>query len=201
MNIQYKKDILVVFPTICMLLLVWLLWGSDNKVFFTEYRAQHPALTLYVTWFTQYARYIFYFFFAYMVFTAVIRKSWKPVIYVATVFLIQVIMSVLILHALKISIGRPRPLIGGEWQPFAFTDDYYSMPSGHTMESTILGLTHARYWKTTIVHLLCGILVAMIAFSRIYLSMHHISDILAGLILAYTGTTLLQKFVFARFYK
>ncbi len=198
--LNYKKDILLLSPTLVMLLAVTLIWGEEPKTFFTSLRNEHPELTLYITWFTQYARYIFYALFVYMAFTAWRDKSWKPVIYIVSVFLIQVIMSVLLLHALKISLGRPRPLVGGPWQPFAMIEDYYSMPSGHTMESAILGLTQARYWKSALLYLAWGVLVSLIAFSRIYLSMHHVSDILAGLLLAYAGTTLLQRFVFARFY-
>lgn len=79
---------------------------------------------------------------------------------------------------LKWAFARPRPSVierldGAGW---------WSFPSGHAMASVIiLGLavvlvTERRIWWGAV-----GLLVALIAFSRVYLGVHYPTDVVAGL--------------------
>lgn len=79
---------------------------------------------------------------------------------------------------LKWAFARPRPSVierldGAGW---------WSFPSGHAMASAIiLGfavvlVTERRLWWGAV-----GLLVATIAFSRVYLGVHYPSDVIAGL--------------------
>jgi undecaprenyl-diphosphatase len=83
---------------------------------------------------------------------------------------------------LKLSFHRARPEV-------AFVQlDTYSFPSGHAMISTaVYGAFAYLAWshlRTRRGHLLLSIgvvvLVALIGFSRIYLGVHYLSDVLAG---------------------
>ena len=59
----------------------------------------------------------------------------------------------------------------------------YSFPSGHTQNSVgtfgVLGRCARRTW----VRILCGILMILVPFSRMYLGVHYPSDVLCGMVL------------------
>lgn len=91
--------------------------------------------------------------------------------------------SVVIAYAsygiLKWAFARPRPSViprldGAGW---------YSFPSGHTMMSAvILGLAVMLITERRLARGAVGFLVAMIAFSRVYLGVHYPTDVIAGLL-------------------
>jgi len=85
---------------------------------------------------------------------------------------------------LKAVFARPRPTFS---DPLA-TALYYSFPSGHAMMSLIayglLGyfLFNAlpERWQRVVVSAGLIVLILLIGFSRIYLGVHYLSDVLAG---------------------
>ena len=86
---------------------------------------------------------------------------------------------------LKIWIRRPRPELPDPLlHPLTF-----SLPSGHAMNSTIaygmLTFILLTIWKpsralTTAIIMMAALLIAGIGFSRVYLGVHYISDVVAG---------------------
>jgi len=92
--------------------------------------------------------------------------------------------GILLNNFLKIMIHRPRPLS----DTTLITVYGWSFPSGHAMNSMIFyGMTAyllvrgIRSWslKATIITMALGI-VSIIGFSRIYLQVHYLSDVIAG---------------------
>lgn len=90
------------------------------------------------------------------------------------------LLNVLLKHGFE----RPRPVFDHPLVTLAT----YSFPSGHAAYSTMLyGLLAAYvahrvdrwHWRLTSV-LVCGAIVALVAFSRLYLGAHYLSDVLAG---------------------
>lgn len=85
--------------------------------------------------------------------------------------------------AMKIGIQRARPA------EFSYSGaSIFSFPSGHaTMAAVIFGIlavlvSHSMgRWGRAVVYALCAILVVAIAYSRLYLGAHWLSDVLAGL--------------------
>lgn len=80
--------------------------------------------------------------------------------------------------ALKVAFHRPRPDVG-----FVHLDTY-SFPSGHAMIATagygaLAFLAWRRAWRAEIA-LATVALVCAIAFSRLYLGVHYLSDVLGG---------------------
>ncbi len=92
-----------------------------------------------------------------------------------------ILVSLIVAGALKIFIARPRPesTLILENQTGTF-----SMPSGHT---TLAGTIFSFYEKKlkTKEKYLALLLVALTAISRIYLGVHFVSDVLAGLLIGY----------------
>ena len=76
--------------------------------------------------------------------------------------------------------------------------DFFSFPSGHaTMSAVIFGIlavlvSHSMgRWGRALVYATCAIVVVMIAYSRLYLGAHWLSDVLAGLLF---GTVMMAAF-------
>ncbi len=86
---------------------------------------------------------------------------------------------------LKLAFQRPRPYF--ENPILTFTD--YSFPSGHTMAATVFFgvvaaylVTRTQEWRHRIpIILLAGLFIGLVAFSRMYLGAHYLSDVLAAM--------------------
>ncbi len=83
---------------------------------------------------------------------------------------------------LKIEFHRARPSVASEF----VTDSSFSFPSGHAMESIVIYgvlaflLVERSPARRRVVRLAWLALCAAIGFSRLYLGVHYISDVLAG---------------------
>lgn len=69
----------------------------------------------------------------------------------------------------------------------------YSFPSGHTGSSFAAAFTIYYYNKKK--GILALILASLIGFSRMYLSVHYPTDVLAGLILGYLSSLVALKII------
>jgi undecaprenyl-diphosphatase len=89
--------------------------------------------------------------------------------------------AVLLNHALKATFERTRPEFAAEFAPSG-----WSFPSGHAMDSFVAyGLLAYWLWNSfprarSLVGLAAVSLVGAIGFSRVYLGVHFVSDVLAG---------------------
>ena len=78
----------------------------------------------------------------------------------------------------------PRPFVAHE--DFSISDSArataggFSFPSGHTQNSTSLYGSIAYLWKNRGIRILCAVMIALVAFSRMYLGAHYPTDVLGG---------------------
>ena len=87
---------------------------------------------------------------------------------------------------IKYIVHRPRPFFDNP----LLTLTSYSFPSGHAMAATVLyGLLAAfamqtsKSWRRRVIAVSIAVsLVALVCFSRIYLGVHYLTDVLAGVI-------------------
>jgi undecaprenyl-diphosphatase len=105
------------------------------------------------------------------------RRAWRAAISVA----VTIVAARIFVPVMKTWLQRPRPeeLVG--------LSETFSFPSGHTTYATvtfgILAVLASRSmgrWGQALVYSACGIAVIAIAYSRIYLGAHWLSDVLAG---------------------
>jgi undecaprenyl-diphosphatase len=101
---------------------------------------------------------------------------------------------------IKKSVGRDRPssLLSDEEMKITRPKDH-SFPSGHTA-SSFCAFTVTLLCCTPAVWIPALILAATIGFSRVYLRVHYVSDVIGGLILGVidgTAVTLILQRVFA----
>lgn len=82
-------------------------------------------------------------------------------------------------------IARPRPHL----QDLAIALTSYSFPSGHVAAATLFYgfvalylIAHIRPWRWRVmIALVAFLLIVMVAFSRVYLRLHYLSDVLAAM--------------------
>jgi membrane-associated phospholipid phosphatase len=84
---------------------------------------------------------------------------------------------------LKLAAHAPRPYWYDPDVRMLSTEDTFGLPSGHAQMSTAIWGTLAAYRNRAGAWWAASILVALIGFSRIYLGVHFISDVVAGLLL------------------
>ena len=95
--------------------------------------------------------------------------------------------STLIAQGLKLLIARPRPAELNDMLVNMPTD--YSFPSAHTAQAAsffvalaLLASRDLSMKANILVCSLCGLLISLVGFSRIFLKVHYISDVIAGAI-------------------
>lgn len=97
------------------------------------------------------------------------------------------IISTIINNVLKLIFARPRPNL-----VHLVIENTYSFPSGHASAAmTFYGYLIYMVWESSlekrrkiILTILLICLILLIGYSRIYLNVHHISDILAGFMIS-----------------
>ncbi len=97
---------------------------------------------------------------------------------------------------LKLIYERPRPDL---WTQLV-VESSYSFPSGHAMASAALaGVVVAILWPTkwrSLALVIGSIYVILIGFSRIYLGVHYLSDVLAGWVVSLAWVVLTVVLVY-----
>ena len=174
-------------PAIILLVGIRVFIGPEDAVYqyFTGVRAANPSWTMTMEVFSNGSLVLFYPLYAIFLVRGLRRRRFDDVLFVLCYVTAQVLIAALLCRVVKIAVGRPRPMTGGPFVPFSFGWGYQSFPSGHTGE--IMGSVVPLIWRfggpsSVVMPLAFGLLIAAVAFSRLYLSMHHPTDILGGLV-------------------
>ena len=112
---------------------------------------------------------------------------------------LSLILTMASVHALKLIFRRPRPTITELLVPMP---PDWSFPSAHTAQATAfflsLTLIASRilppFWAN-LVALISLLIMGIVGFSRVYLQVHFISDVLAGMALAVLIVLALQTII------
>jgi len=97
------------------------------------------------------------------------------------------ITSDLVESVLKPVIGRERPHVEGNshrFHPFTASGDWHSFPSAHVAHITSIAQTISMQAQSGPVTALCGSLVALVAWDRVYEDQHWMSDVTATIALS-----------------
>jgi len=114
---------------------------------------------------------------------------------------LAVLVPILIAEILKWGIGRGRPFVGGKanafnFAPFAGSEAYLSLPSGHVVTAFALASAIAVVWPRARVAMF-GYAV-MIAITRVVLLAHHPSDVVASAVVGMIGAMWVHYWFAAR---
>jgi membrane-associated phospholipid phosphatase len=98
-------------------------------------------------------------------------------------------------------IGRARPYVGAQDDPFAYMPfiwrpEYASLPSGHAVTATAAAFAIGAIWPRS--RAVMWLYAAIIMFARVALNVHHPSDVIAGALVGVVGALLIRNFFAAR---
>jgi undecaprenyl-diphosphatase len=107
----------------------------------------------------------------------------------------------LVVTVLKRLIGRARPLVGGSVDPFVYLPlgwnvEYASLPSGHATDAFAAAMAIGALWPKT--RPLMWTYAIIIAASRVVLTAHFPSDVLAGAAVGVVGVLLVRAWFASR---
>jgi len=113
-------------------------------------------------------------------------KKWMRI---AAAMILACAIAGVVVRVVKISTGRARPSVQTEaaWSGPSLKARYNAFPSGHTAASTaFFGTLALASWRIGVAFLIIPLLIA---FSRLYVGAHHLSDVvcaaLIGILAAY----------------
>lgn len=115
--------------------------------------------------------------------------------------LLSVLVPVCAGEVLKGVIGRGRPFVGGEANPFnfsifAWSEAYASLPSGHSITAFALAFAiSALFPRLRVVMLAYAVIIAL---TRLVLLAHHASDVVAGAMVGTIGAMTVRYWFAAR---
>ena len=159
--------------------------GDDITLYFKALRPQMPVLTKVMRFISTYCNPAFYAVYAWILWRGIQNRDIRRIRFVLMYAAVQVLVSLLLVNLLKVSIGKPRPMVAlgnGDYVPFSPASKYHAFPSGHTSEAVGAAVPLATWHRQALFSLLVGIAVALVGFSRIYLSRHHLSDVVGGMV-------------------
>jgi undecaprenyl-diphosphatase len=116
-------------------------------------------------------------------------------------FLFAVALPVLVTEAIKWTVGRGRPFVGGKadafnFVPFTGAEPYFSFPSAHAVTAFALAFGIAaiwpRWWVAAFLYAL------LIGASRLVLLAHHPSDVVGGALIGIVGAMAVRYWFAAR---
>lgn len=189
MNMQALPDAKFFFtalsPLVAVLLISHVIWdsGEDCYTFWREWKFRHQEITTLMRFITNWGNSLAYVLYGWIFYRAIRQNRQDNLRFVLYYIAIQLIFALLITHFLKNFFGMPRPFaIIKDAQPWAFDVMSQSFPSGHTAEIVGAFLPLAvwrRRWRDAA---LCGLWIALVAYSRIYLGWHYLMDIWGGMV-------------------
>lgn len=92
------------------------------------------------------------------------------------------VVSHLVVQAIKRTVGRPRPSLGTMSATLAAEPDRFSFPSGHSAAAMSLALAYGMAFPALAAPLIT--IAALVGLSRIVLGVHYPGDVLMGQVLA-----------------
>lgn len=175
-----KKDYLMLIPFGILTLLIVLLITNHISWIDNVYNwivIHNRVATSFFKWITDFG--YFPYIFTICIVLLIFYKNKKELIHLYVIIMISTSIN----NILKLVFARPRPML----IPLV-TEKSYSFPSGHAMASmTFYGYLIYMLWNSKlekkwkiIGSIFLGLLIVTIGYSRIYLNVHYISDVLAG---------------------
>lgn len=98
-------------------------------------------------------------------------------------------------------VGRARPLVGGGLDPFSYRPlswnvEYASLPSGHAVDAFAIAMAIGLLWPR--MRPLLWTYAVLIAVSRVVLTAHYPSDVMAGAVVGVIGVLLVRDWFATR---
>jgi membrane-associated phospholipid phosphatase len=163
--------------------------GGEGAVaaHFAAWRPGHPGATYALKLFTNWGNPALYLVYAGLLARGLKQRRRELTSLALGYLAAQLLVPLALEHLLKVSIGRPRPGVGGPFAPWSFDYGHHSMPSGHTTEIMVQTLPLAARAGSWLAPLCLSLVPGLMGASRIALGWHHPTDVLAGWLLGSLG--------------
>ncbi|MBG3876684.1 phosphatase PAP2 family protein [Desulfovibrio oxamicus] len=187
--------LLCTLPLLALLAISTVYLGTGDEViaYWRAWRHANPDTASIVQVLTDWGNPALYAVYGVLLWRARHRHDPRTVRFVLAYVAVQLLISFLLVRVIKVAAGRTRPGVEGPWVPFSFDGPHNSMPSGHTAEIAGACPPLAMRWKRTALSLALGGYVAAVGYSRVLLGQHHVSDVLAGLLLGSLAAFIIHR--------
>ena len=134
--------------------------------------------------------YLFYAVFIGLLAYALIKRNKNLTGLLVAYIKAQLVFALVLVRILKIVLGRARPEHGSDFTFFSLAFRYNSFPSGHSADAFVCGvflfylLKQSKYSACRFLPLIYAFLIAI---SRVFISSHYPSDVLAGIVIGTLG--------------
>lgn len=195
----WRHLLICLAPLFFALILFALCIGTDAElaIFFDQFRCRHREFTSFVQAFSNTANFSLYAIYAGLLYVGLRNKDSAQVKRILIFAAFQICIAALLVQCIKFVVGSPRPfhaLSAPGRVPFSFSGLHHSFPSGHTTEVVNASGTLAIWFQRPVFSFAMGILIALVGSSRIYLSQHRLSDVIAGMALGSIASLLIHFF-------
>ena len=183
-----KKNLLISSST--ALLGIVVLFAFDTQIWIFVKNLIPPDVLYIPKAVSKRGLYVFYFIFAGLMIYALYKKNQRLKDLWWAYIKAQFIFSFGVVRFMKIFFGRARPKYGGEFTFFSLDSHYNSFPSGHSADAFVSGVFLyyvLKYSKHSTYRFLPLAYALMIAFSRVAVSAHYLSDVFAGMSIGILG--------------
>jgi len=188
-NQAVKKHILISIPIVVLSIVV--LFFFDKQIWLAARNLVSRELYYNITDFiTDNGLFLFYAVFVTIFAHALIKKNKKIIRLIVTYLKAQLIFAFALVRIFKVIVGRARPGHEPEFTFFSFSFRHNSFPSGHSADAFVSGvflyylLKHSKYSACRFLPLIYAFLIAI---SRVFISSHYPSDVLAGMAFGILG--------------
>lgn len=201
----WRHLVICLAPLIIVIAYLGLTVGTNEElaVHFKTVRQQTPDFTAAMQMVSNTANFCLYAVYATVLWHGWRKRDCRTIRRVVIFVLVQVCIAALLVQCIKIMVGSPRPvhaLSDPSYMPFSLKGSHHSFPSGHTTEIVNASVTLATWFRQPLFSFSMGLLIALVGYSRIHLSQHRLSDVIAGVVLG-SLASLLIHFLSSREYR
>ncbi len=160
----------------------------DNKIAIAITSIHNPVLTAVMKFITHAGNFVSILAIALIIYIYFKdkRKNLKTV-------LLGIIASAVATYLLKLAVARPRPFESLQITALVTESSKTSFPSGHAATSFALFASINRHFNSKVMKYSFLVFALLVAFSRVYLGVHYLSDVISGALLGYTVSYLILK--------
>ena len=191
MFVPARPFVLCLLPMMTLIAFLYAGIGGEDEVaaWFASHREGKGFLYLIMKYFSKYGNLGYYLLYGGMLVYGIVWKKCGVTVFVLS-YAASLLVTLLAVDLLKFTVGRPRPLVEGGFEPFSSSRSNQSFPSGHVAETFTTILPFAHRFSRTAAIVFFGLSPMCMGLSRLYLGQHHLSDFAGSVVVSVVALAL-----------